>query len=227
MTDAVAMRELHEQYTANVNADLELKAYRDWIERNMFGFGERSFIWMWKNIVDEMPHEFTFLEVGVFRGQILGLVKLLANRCGKVVHRIGVTPLDESDGHWKSNYAEDIEILHQTFFLKNDYTIIKGHSTHPAIIAQIRKVKADVVYIDGGHDYQTVVSDLTHYPKLVKKGGLLVIDDCNNAFDMPDGYFRGIEAVSKAVDEVMPPVTQNKDWAFRYNLVHNRVLQRI
>ena len=40
-------------YTDKVNADQELKEYRDWIEANAFGFGERCFLWMW-NVF--LPH---------------------------------------------------------------------------------------------------------------------------------------------------------------------------
>ena len=68
--------------------------------------------------------------------------------------------------------------------------------------------------------------DLANYPQLVKPGGYLVIDDCNNAHHMPDGYFRGIESVSMAVDEVMPPAVNNPHYEFDYNLVHNRILRR-
>ena len=59
------------EYTDKVNADTELKEYRDWIEANAFGFGERCFLWMWHDIIEKMPHESTFMEFGLFRGQIL------------------------------------------------------------------------------------------------------------------------------------------------------------
>ena len=47
------MAEIVADYTAKVNADPFLKSYRDWIEANAFGFGERCFLWMWKRIVDD------------------------------------------------------------------------------------------------------------------------------------------------------------------------------
>ena len=70
---------INDSFKGLVNATPELKEYRDWIEANIFGFGERSFIWMWKILIDEMPVNFNFLEVGVFRGQILGAVRLISN----------------------------------------------------------------------------------------------------------------------------------------------------
>lgn len=221
------MEQLVKDYTDKVNADQELKAYRDWIEANIFGFGERCFLWMWNDIVARMPQEFTFMEIGVFRGQILALVRLLAERHGKKVRRIGITPLDTTDGHWESDYEADIKKLHDTFNIPNDYELITLDSTNPVAINLASKNPPDVLYIDGGHTYEVVKSDLTHYLPILKVGGTLVIDDCNNAIPMPWGYFQGIQSVSLAVDEVLPREGSNEYWKHELNLVHNRVLTKL
>ena len=145
------MDELVKDYTDKVNADKELKAYRDFIEANAFGFGERCFLWMWNDIVARLPQEFTFMEIGVFRGQILALVSLLAERHGKKVRRIGITPLDTSDGHWESDYEADIIRLHDVFNIKDDYELIRLDSTNPNAIKLASQNPPDVLYIDGGH----------------------------------------------------------------------------
>lgn len=221
------MDELVKEYTDKVNADKELKAYRDWIEANAFGFGERCFLWMWNEIVKKMPDEFTFMEIGVFRGQILAIVSLLAERHGKKVRRIGITPLDTSDGHWESDYEADIIRLHDVFNIKDDYELIRLDSTNPNAIKLASQNPPDVLYIDGGHTYEVVKSDLTHYLPILKVGGTLVIDDCNNAIPMPWGYFQGIQSVSVAVDEVLPREGSTEYWKHELNLVHNRVLTKL
>ena len=221
------MDELVKDYTDKVNADKELKAYRDWIEANAFGFGERCFLWMWNEIVARMPQEFTFMEIGVFRGQILALVSLLAERHGKKVRRIGITPLDTSDGHWESDYEADIIRLHDVFNIKDDYELIRLDSTNPNAIKLASQNPPDVLYIDGGHTYEVVKSDLTNYLPILKVGGTLVIDDCNNAIPMPWGYFQGIQSVSLAVDEVLPREGSTEYWKHELNLVHNRVLTKL
>ena len=221
------MEQLVKDYTDKVNADQELKAYRDWIEANIFGFGERCFLWMWNDIVARMPQEFTFMEIGVFRGQILALVKLLADRQGKKVRRIGITPLDTTDGHWESDYEADIKKLHDTFNIANDYELITLDSTNPVAINLASQNPPDVLYIDGGHTYEVVKSDLTNYIPILKVGGTLVIDDCNNAIPMPWGYFQGIQSVSLAVDEVLPREGSTEYWKHELNLVHNRVLTKL
>jgi len=152
---------INEEFTRLVNEDSELRLYRDWIEQRIFGFGERSFLWMWKLLVDEMPPSFKFLEIGVFRGQIIGLVSLLTNRTGRESVIRGVTPLDSTDGHWESDYEADIKKLHDTFKIANDYELIKLDSTNPVAVNLASKNPPDVLYIDGGHidkgetEYQT------------------------------------------------------------------------
>lgn len=213
---------INETFKDHVNSIPELKEYRDWIEHNIFGFGERSFIWMWKILVDEMPKNFNFLEIGVFRGQVLGAVRLISDMANKNAGIIGVTPLDSTGGHWESDYEQDIKTLFETFKLAHP-RIIKGLSTDHETIKSVPNIDYDMVYIDGGHTEEVVKSDLIHYPQMVKIGGYLIIDDCANKYQLPPGYFKGIESVSKAVDEVLP----NDRFTELFNVVHNRVFKRI
>ena len=215
-------RVMNDIFIKITNDDPQLKEYRDWIESNIFGFGERSFMWMWKLLIDEMPENFSFLEIGVFRGQILALIELLAQRTEKKADRTGVTPLDNTDGHWDSDYRADIIKLHKTFNLNAPYRIIKGLSTDHEIIKQAKK-EYDLLYIDGGHTFDVVKSDLKNYPQMVKVGGYLIIDDCCNKYQIPNGMFAGIESVSKAVDEVFP----NESFKELFSVVHNRIFKRV
>jgi hypothetical protein len=209
-------KRMHDEMCRLVNETPELKAYRDWIESKIFGFGERSFLWMWKLIVDTLPKDFKFLEIGVFRGQILGLIRMLA----KDADITGITPLDATDGHWTSDYAADIAYLHDTFNLKQP-KIIKGLSTDDAVKEQVGMY--DVVYIDGGHTYPVARHDVYYFSSHVKIGGYLVIDDCAHKYKLPDGMFRGIEPVSKAVDELLP----NEYYKEVLSVCHNRIFKRI
>lgn len=211
-------RQINEGFTQRVNADPKLKAYRDWIEEKIFGFGERSFLWMWKLLIDQIP-EPNFLEIGVFRGQILGLIRMLSPGA-KIT---GLTPLTSAGGHWESDYEADVKLLHETFDLKQP-DIIKGLSTDAdAMDRAVAGAPYDILYIDGGHDYETARHDVYHYSSMVKIGGYLVIDDCAHKYKLPDGYFRGIESVSRAVDELLP----NAYYDEVFNVMHNRIFKRI
>lgn len=214
--DKDAHKLINESFTDNVNATPQLKEYRDWIESKIFGFGERSFLWMWKLMVDTMPPDFSFLEIGVFRGQILGLIRMFAPKANIT----GITPLTSEGGHWESDYEADIKLLHDTFKLKKP-KIIKGLSTDADVIAQAGMY--DIVYIDGGHSYEVAKSDIYIFSSHVKIGGLLVVDDCANKYNLPNGYFKGIEDVSRAVDELLP----NSYYEELFNVMHNRVFRRV
>jgi hypothetical protein len=214
-----AHKRMHDEMVRLVNDTMELKQYRDWIEAKIFGFGERSFLWMWKLIVQELPRDAKLLEIGVFRGQVLGLWRILAPDADIT----GITPLDSSDGHWESDYAADIAYLHDTFKLEQP-KIIKGLSTDIWAFTQADKNSPyDVIYIDGGHTYDVARHDVYHYSSMVKLGGYLVIDDCANKYNLPDGMFKGIEPVSRAVDELL----SNEYYKEILSVVHNRVFKRI
>ena len=216
-------KEINDTFISFVNDNSKLKAHRDFVEGNAFGFGERSFHWLHKLLVDEMPNEFKFLEIGVFRGQVLSLYRLLADMSGKKAVRYGVSPMDSSDGHWDSDYFADAVTIHQQFNLKKDYTIYHGSSTDKNIIEKAQSTTPyDILYIDGGHTFDIVQSDLASYPQMIKKGGYLLIDDACNDMNQPWGYFQGIQPVTDAVLE-WEKTEIGKEFEFIFNVVHNRL----
>lgn len=216
-----------EQFDSLVNNEPKLKAHRDWVEANIFGFGERCFLWMWWLIIKEMPQEFSFMEIGVFRGQILSLVRLIADMQGKKVTRYGVTPMDSSGDNWESDYPADIALMHDTFNLEKDYHILHGSSMLPSIIEQAQKMKVDILYIDGEHTEEAVESDTKHYMPVLNSNGFLVMDDACRDMKMPFGYFQGIDACTKATLKVMTPLVDAGDYKFVGNVVHNRIYQKV
>ena len=217
---------IHDTFIGLVSDNQKLKAHRDFVESNAFGFGERSFGWLFKLIVDEMPKNFSFLEIGVFRGASLSLIKLLANISDKMVKRYGVSPMDNSDGHWDSDYFHDVYHIHWSFDLKPDYTIYHGSSTEERIIKKaLNTAPYDILYIDGGHTREVVDSDLLHYPQMVKSGGYLIVDDCCNDMKMPWGFFQGIQPVTDAVLE-WEQTDIGKEFEFIFNVVHLKVYKR-
>lgn len=213
---------INDSFVNMVNINYPLKTLRDWVERGVWGFGERSFYWMWRLIIDEMPKKFNFLEIGVFKGQVLALVQLLSKLSGRLPEVTGVTPLTNEGGYWESNYEEDIYKIFDTFNLIRP-NLIKGLSTDKDIIDKAGRLGSiDILYIDGGHDEATVKSDITNYTPLIKKGGYLVIDDCCNDMNLPNGYFRGHEQVTKAVKENV-----GKEFEFLFNVVHNKIWKKL
>jgi hypothetical protein len=226
--DEHCQRQLIEQFLQATNDIIELKELRDFVENNVFGFGEREFYAMHKMIVDSInKKEIIFLEIGVFRGQILALYGILENLCNKNIRIIGISPLDSTDGHWESNYALDISIIHDRFYLKHPELIV-GLSTDDNVIEKVRLIPLDILYIDGGHTFDVVISDIKNYSPLVVPGGYLVIDDsANNLKCCFNGKFWGISDVSNAVDSLLPPNTENHKWQYIGNIIHNRIWRRL
>jgi len=220
---------VHETFIEKVNAIPELKAHRDWVEQNIFGFGERSFLWMWWLLIQEMPKEFTFVEIGVFRGQILSLIKLIADMQGKKVVRYGVTPLSTASDagenkNWQSDYRADIEKMHDQFNIQKDYTILHGLSTDSNIISEAQKIKIDLLFVDGAHDFNSVVSDYFNYTPMVKNGGYVVCDDACNDLKMWWGAFQGQQSCT---DATISFFKGNEYFKFIGNVVHDRIYKKI
>jgi predicted O-methyltransferase YrrM len=61
----------------------------------------------------------------------------------------------------------------------NRHTLILGDSreTIPKYIAQNKDTKFDIIFVDGGHDYDVVKSDLENCMHLAHKNTIVILDD--------------------------------------------------
>lgn len=218
------------RFTALVNTNSILKDHRDFVEAHWYGFGERCFHWLWKLLVDEMPQAFSFLEVGVYCGQVLSLVPYLAKLQVKTCKAAGVTMLNSFSGvkgefplFPETDYRHHIDHILQEFGVPA--TLYVGDSTSETIHEQIQGVAPfDIVYIDGCHEYEYVKSDLEFYSRLVKPGSYLVIDDASCYLKIPWGMFSGIEPVSRATEEII--IQHPETWQECLALMHLRLFLR-
>lgn len=218
-------KHIHESFIGLVNAAPELKAHRDYVETNTWGFGERSFWWLWKLICDEVKDDNKgypyMLEVGVFRAATLSLWRMLMPNAMV----FGITPLSTAGGVWESDYATDIKKIHKDFNLHHP-EILKGFSNDAAIVSEAEKASPySVTYIDGDHSFAGALFDLNTYAPMVAKGGYLVIDDAACRTSQPWGYFQGIDTVSEALAEWEKSETA-KDFEFQFNVVHLMIYKR-
>ena len=212
-----------------VDATPALFAHRDLCEKQVYGFGDRSFHWLWKLLVDELPRDFRFLEIGVYKGQIVSLIRLLAGpACGEIT---GITPLSSFAGVTEqfskfpeTDYRQHIATLHSIFNLAPLPDLIPLDSTLPEAVAQAQaRGPFNVVYIDGCHEYLYVMQDLHNYAPLVKRGGFLVVDDASCDLQLWNGSFPGIVDVTRALADYMRDTTE---WRFCMAVMHLKVFQR-
>ena len=116
------LTEIYENYLSEFYSDELLKKHRFYIENNNLGFGEKPFHVLWREIIRSQNENFKFLEIGVYKGQILSLVKLLSDFYNKNLEFYGVTPLDNSGDKYsnyeKTNYMSTIQNLFNEFRLE-------------------------------------------------------------------------------------------------------------
>lgn len=232
MNEGLSNEEILVKFKDEFECDGLFKYYRNLIQVNKFGYGEDEFCVLWEKIVSSIGREFSFLEIGVFKAQILCLISLIAKRkCLK--HSIyGVSSLqstsDSTTVYESCNYAACIKTLHQHFDIDFDIEnqIIKGLSTDEVVKEKLRSMpKFDIVYIDGGHDFETVVSDIKLADEICKKGGYVVTDDssCSKDFGKFKYIFHGHKEVSIAVDNFLE---KNPRYTEKYCVGHLRAFQK-
>jgi len=242
--------EIYTLFTSKTDEYDYLKSHRDHIEKNKLGYGDRAFHYMWYLLVTHIKNSglpMQALEIGVFKGQVVSLLVLIAKNLSADIEVTGITPLAGKKmpnkflafflKHFSSKFREDIQsgnFYEETAFLdiikglfekfKLDYsklTLLKGYSTDKVIIDTLQDRKFSIIYIDGDHSYDTVVHDIRSYSGLVDTGGFLIMDDasCN----LPGTKFwKGHQSVSDACEII-------EDHGFKnvLNVGHNRVYQKI
>jgi hypothetical protein len=181
------LNEIYELFLNEYNNDLTLINHRTYIEDNNLGYGEKPFHVIWREIVNSQPKKFKFLEIGVYKGQVLSLVKLLSDLKNKECEFYGVTPLSNVGDKYSKNYdTVDYVLIIESLFKKFNLefnlntNIINGSSVEEGIKNKVKQLGIfDVVYIDGCHDYDCVVSDILLMKEITKNGSYIIMDDAS------------------------------------------------
>ena len=155
-----------------------------------------------------------FLEIGVFHGVTArNVCELLFEINGNDFKYIGLDLFEESDENknevipnttFSSNpvkqfyykyikrqnpYSlESVEDLLRKF--KNNIYLIKGNSNK--VLKKIDMTKIDYVFLDGGHEYNTVLNDLNCCIEVINNNGTVLCDD----YDLQQA-----PGVKKAIDD--------------------------
>jgi len=155
-----------------------------------------------------------FLEIGVFHGVTArNVCELLFKIHGNDFNYIGLDLFEESDENkdevipntsFSSNpikrfyyryvkrqnpYSlEAVKELLQKF--SNNVHLIKGNSNK--LLSKINMSKIDYVFLDGGHEYSTVVNDLSCCEDVINNNGTVLCDDYN---------LSNAPGVKKAIDD--------------------------
>jgi len=154
-----------------------------------------------------------FLEVGVFHGVTArNVCELLNNIHGEDFKYIGLDLFEENLENKdevipNTKFSNPLKTIYFKFIkrqdpyskkavedllkkYKNNFSLIKGNSND--ILKKIDMSKIDYVFLDGGHDYSTVINDLNCCKEVIENNGTVLCDD----YDL--SYAPGVR---KAIDE--------------------------
>ena len=174
-----------------------------------------------------------FLEVGVFHGVTArNVCELLSDIHKDDFKYIGLDLFEKNDENKSeiipnTNFSNPIKQFYFKYIKRQDpYTIeavedllkkfkdnihlIKGNSN--SVLKKIDMSKIDYVFLDGGHDYETVKNDLNNCSEVIENNGTVLCDDYNLSY---------APGVKKAIDEYV------KDKNYRCEILHNSRFAKI
>ncbi len=174
-----------------------------------------------------------FLEVGVFHGVTArNVCELLYKIHGNNFKYIGLDLFEKSDENKSeiipnTNFSNPLKQIYFKYLKKqepyslnavkellkkfeNNVELIVGNSN--IILKKLDMSKIDFVFLDGGHDYKTVKSDLNNSIEVVNNDGTILCDDYNLSY---------APGVKKAIDEFV------EEHNFKCELMHNTRFAKI
>lgn len=205
----------------------EIRKHREFFQVELRGFGEDAFHTMWWRLVRKFQPR-RFLEIGVYRGQTLSLVSLLAKMERSPCEVCGISPFS-SAGDSVSTYIKALDYRADTLANFANFNLpvpelLQAYSTDQEAVAFIGQRTWDMIYIDGNHDYEIVKADWAICSKAVDPGGLIVLDDSGLSTDyLPPAFATGGHpGPSRLASEIDRRVFEEV-----LQVGHNRVFRKI
>jgi len=127
-----------------------------------------------------------YLEIGSY----VGASALLMLNHHYPTSVICVDPLSLPSSHFGGGQSQDQTLLKnlQKLSANSNFQIAKAKSQDPQLLAALyaQKVQIDILFIDGDHRFDAVLSDFFLYSPLVNSGGFIVFDDYCDSDHSPD-----------------------------------------
>lgn len=204
----------------------KLRRHRGYFREDGRGFGEDAFHVMWWRLFNRFQPS-SFLEIGVYWGQVISLISLLAKLEQRPCRVVGISPFS-SEGDAVSSYRIDLNYLDDTLahFRCHDLPdpeLIKARSTDRQAVSVIDSTHWDMIYIDGNHDYEIAAADWRTCAAAVRPGGLIVLDDAGleTSYRPPRFATGGHPGPSRVAAEI-----DRSLFTEILQVGHNRVFQR-
>jgi Methyltransferase domain len=205
----------------------ELREHRHYFTQERRGFGEDAFHVLWWMLCRRFKPA-NFLEIGVYRGQTISLVALLAKLAGRECAVHGISPFT-SAGDSVSRYLTEVDYHADTLANFHHFNLRKPHlvrafSTDPEAQQYIRSRVWPVIYIDGNHDYEVAHQDWELCAANLAPRGVIVLDDAGltTSYQAPVFATAGHPGPSRLAHAIDRDRFQEI-----LQVGHNRVFQRV
>lgn len=119
---------------------------------------------------------------------------------------------EENASEWRAHLESEAE----KFNVLDRITIFEGDSRE--MIHKVKDNYYDLIFIDGGHEYDIVKSDVENGYKKLKPGGIMVFDDFSGGKDSYEKY-----NIKDATEEMI----QKDTYSFGDTLVHVGVVKAV
>jgi hypothetical protein len=203
-----------------------IRDHRSFFKQDGRGFGEDAFHAFWWLLLSEFKPR-NMLEIGVYRGQVISLWGLIGRQLEYPAAIHGISPFSPL-GDSVSTYLKDLDYLNDVLESFRSWkldapVLVKALSSDAEAVAHIKKHSWDLIYIDGSHDFEIVLSDYRLCRDQLKQGGILVLDDASlgTSFHPPRFAFAGHPGPSRVTREYC-----DKEMRFLGMVGHNNIFQK-
>lgn len=128
----------------------------------------------YREIVEWMPENGVFVEIGVYWGQSFSYAVVEALNAGKAIDFVAIDAFPWTDEQGRTTLDH---FLHHMAPLNGHYRHIKSGSSEAAALFADKSV--DFVFIDANHTYEFVKADVLAWLPKVKPGGIIAGHDYN------------------------------------------------
>ncbi len=160
-------------------------------------------------------HPKSILEIGVFNGHFASRMLNEATKYSKRVQYTGIDLFKElqTDQNYLSEASlwpdsiNDVLALLKHESPDAEIKLLQGYSDQ--VLPSLNLLKFDLIFIDGGHAYETVKKDWTHCKDLLTEKGAIFFDDYTNKNGLKSGF--GVNQLVNEIDSAN--FTVKKYWS--------------
>jgi len=205
----------------------DLQQHREYFFNGGRGFGEHAFHVMWDMLLREFKPA-DFLEIGVFRGQVISLVSLWSRMNAVPCDIWAISPFSGAQDS-VSNFPQNIDYWNDTLRNFDHFglphpNLVRAFSSDAEALRVIASRQWEMIYIDGNHDLDVVRKDWQACSSNVKRGGVIIMDDAalGTSYLPPCYATAGLPGPSQVAKEL-----DRARFREILHVGHNRVFQRV